>query len=292
MDKEGRYTFSYIGDRIMIPFPIFDMHTHTTHCDGKDSIADMVNTAQQLGHKGIGFSAHSYAPFDESCTGLQNPDLYKLHIEEQRQLYPDFPILCGIELDLFSDVTPYVDFDYTIGSVHYVSIDNQYIAIDGYPEQLRRVCDSHYGGNGLALAEDFYDLVIRSVKKNTPTIIGHFDLITKLNKVCNLFDEESSAYRSMALDAFTETAKIANEYGGIFEVNTGGISRGYRDDVYPSRYLLKEMGGSIRVMITSDSHAVSTLGYKFHHYIELLKTCGYTRMTTYLNGTFKDINIP
>ncbi len=272
-------------------YPIFDTHTHTTHCDGKASPCEMVAAARNLGHRGIGFSAHSYAPFDRSCTGLQDPVSYQNQIEEQRELYPDFPILSGLEVDYFSKEAPGISLDYTIGSVHYIQVDNQYIAIDGYPDQLRTLCDTHYGGDGLALAQEFYSLVIAHIRKNRPTIVGHFDLITKLNGVCHLFDEESRPYRSIALDAFIEVAHIVNQYGGIFEVNTGGISRGYRNDVYPSSYLLKEVSGTIRPMITSDSHTTKTLGYKFDDYVELLKTCGYTYMTTYVDGDFRDIKI-
>ena len=37
-----------------------NLHTHCTHCDGKDTPEEMIETALSLGFTGLGFSAHSY----------------------------------------------------------------------------------------------------------------------------------------------------------------------------------------------------------------------------------------
>ena len=41
-------------------------HTHTILCDGKDRPEELVLEALRLGCPAIGFSGHSYAPYDEA----------------------------------------------------------------------------------------------------------------------------------------------------------------------------------------------------------------------------------
>ena len=54
----------------------------------------------------------------------------------------------------------------------------------------------------------------------------------------SLFDETSPEYRRLALDALER----AFPCGGVLEVNTGAIARGYRDDPYPTAELLGNSG--------------------------------------------------
>lgn len=64
--------------------------------------------------------------------------------------------------------------------------------------------------------------------------------------------------------------------GGVLEVNTGAIARGYRDDPYPTAELLtawREMGG--RATITSDCHDAAKLDCAFERAVELLRQTGY-----------------
>ena len=49
-----------------MPFIKSNVHTHTTFCDGQDSMEDMVKAAVSLGFDTLGFSFHSYTPFDPS----------------------------------------------------------------------------------------------------------------------------------------------------------------------------------------------------------------------------------
>ena len=85
-----------------------------------------------------------------------------------------------------------------------------------------------------------------------PPILGHIDLITKLNAGNRFFDESAPRYKQAALEALHTTDPQAT----VLEINTGGVARGYRDAPYPALFLLKEwraMGG--RVILTSDSPA-------------------------------------
>ena len=52
-----------------------------------------------------------------------------------------------------------------------------------------------------------------------------------------------------------------------FEINTGAISRGWLDDVYPSpafRAMLREKG--VKFVLSSDSHAADTIDCAFDRF--------------------------
>ena len=87
-----------------------------------------------------------------------------------------------------------------------------------------------------------------------------------------LVAEEDAAYQRIAASAL----EAAFPCGGVLEVNTGAIARGYRDDPYPTAELLgawREMGG--RTTITSDCHDAAKLDCAFDRAAELLRRTGY-----------------
>ena len=99
----------------------FDLHMHTTYCDGKDSAEAMVLSAIKnvLNHAGI--SGHSFTPHDTSyCMSREGTQNYLEEITALKQKYAgSINLLLGTELDRYADIdlSPY---DYYIGSVHYI----------------------------------------------------------------------------------------------------------------------------------------------------------------------------
>ena len=83
-----------------------DFHVHTTFCDGKDSAEDMVLAAIKLGMKKLGFSGHSYTPFDEEpCMSPEDTQRYIQEVHRLREKYcGQIEILCGTECDYYSDI--------------------------------------------------------------------------------------------------------------------------------------------------------------------------------------------
>ncbi|MBQ7217322.1 MAG: histidinol-phosphatase [Synergistaceae bacterium] len=249
-----------------------DFHVHTTYCDGKNSPEDMVLAAVSLGMKKLGFSGHSYTPFDEvPCMSQENTLRYLDEIHRLKEKYSgQIEILCGTECDYYSDINP-ENYDYVIGSVHYIDCGGVYRHVDHTPEMLQAAIDDSFGGDPYALAEHYYSLVADVVRKTRANIIGHFDLITKLNTGNRFFDETHPRYVAAANSALDTLLKT----GVPFEINTGAMSRGYRDSPYPSLRILKyiaEHGGS--VILSSDSHAKNTLMYGFPKCESLAQSIG------------------
>ena len=249
-----------------------DFHVHTTFCDGKDSAEDMVLAAIKVGMKKLGFSGHSYTPFDEEpCMSPEGTQLYKQEISRLKAKYRgQIEILCGTECDYYSDIDTQ-DYDYLIGSVHYLKSGDTFRHVDNTPEMLQQAIDDSFGGDPYAMVEGYYSLVADVVRKTHADIIGHFDLVTKLNAGNRFFDEDNPRYIEAALSAADSLLKT----GKPFEINTGAISKGYRDFPYPSLRILKyiaERGGS--VILSSDSHRKETLMFDFPKYEELARSLG------------------
>jgi len=246
---------------------------HTSFCDGKNSPEDMILAGIKNGLKTIGLSGHCNTGFDE--TYCMTKDVMKKYFEEVNRLkavYRDkIQVLCGVEQDYYAGV-PYLNFDYSIGSVHYVYKNNEYIPVDESEQITVNAVNKHYNGDYYAYAEDYYELVGDVLNNTKADIIGHFDLITKFNEGCKLFDENNPRY----INAYKKAIDKLIPYGKPFEINTGAISRGYRTEAYPSLPILqyiKEKGGT--VILSSDSHSADNLCFEFDRYEKIATDLGF-----------------
>lgn len=249
-----------------------NFHQHTTFSDGKATIEETVKHAIELGFEAIGISDHSFTPFDTSyCMKKERETDYLNEIHRVKEKYAgQIEIYAGLEADYFSE-TDNSRFDYLIGSVHYLYGNGEYHAIDHTKEQNARYLYEVCGGSKEKYAENYYAAVADNVRKKQPKIVGHFDVITKFG----LFDEftdDGKKYRSIATDALIEVLGVTP----LIEVNTGAISRGFRKSPYPAPFLLKEIlrrGGE--VILSSDSHALSSMDAQFKESAALLSSLGF-----------------
>ncbi len=249
-------------------------HTHTTFCDGKTPAADMARRAFESSFVSLGFSSHAPQHFDPKyCVSPDREDEYKNEIRALAREYDGrMPIYLGIERDLYSCANP-AGYDYFIAAVHYFEKpDGRHAAVDGYPESLKAYVDEFCGGDGMEMAKRYFALLRDYVLESRPAIIAHFDLLRKNNAVLHIYDEDSPAYRRLALDALRPLA----DTGALLEVNTGAMARGYLSTPYPAAFLLKEWkawGGE--VIVNSDCHDMKFLTCGFDEAEQLLLSLGY-----------------
>ena len=253
------------------------VHTHATLCDGKNTLAEMAAAAYDAGVRYYGVSCHSHTPIpaDEGAVLPKDMADYRRAVLELRAEYAGrMEVLLGLEWDSQSDVTP-EGFDYWIGSVHYQAGNGCFYAADWGEEHFTACRDELFGGDALAVAEGYFREVCRVAEKKPP-ILGHLDLITKLNGGSRFFDEESPRYKAAALEAL----HTADPAATLLEINTGGVSRGYRTAPYPALFLLREwrrMGG--RIILTSDAHSADTVVYGYGQSAALAKAAGFGKST-------------
>ena len=241
-----------------------DLHAHTTYCDGADSPERMVEAAIEKGLKTFGISGHSYTSFDTSyCMSREAVPRYIAEMRWIRAKYFDrIHVLCGVEQDYYSEY-PTDEFDYVIGSVHYLKLGEDYVPVDESPEILRAAADKYFGGDVYALCEEYYRTVAGAAERTGCDIIGHFDLITKFIEREPLFDTSHPRY----VAAWQAAADKLLEAGVPFEINTGAISRGLRSEPYPAadiRAYIKERGGSF--VLSSDAHKAENIAYAFESF--------------------------
>ena len=240
-----------------------DLHTHSIYDDGKNSLMEMAMAAEGLGLDYLGFSGHSFQPGAEDwCIGN---DRISSYLSEAMRIKEKFSsegrhlrIFVGLELDIFGRAEK--GLDYVIGSAHGFMQDGRFLSVDESPEALKRIINELFYGDPYAMTDAYYDNAAKIPEMTDCDIVGHFDLVTKFNESCPLFDARSPRYLDRALSVMRYLA----EKDLIFEINTGAISRGWRTEPYPDSLLLRklhDMGG--RITINSDSHQSSTIAYEF-----------------------------
>lgn len=248
-----------------------DFHTHTIFCDGDNSPEEMVVSAIEKGVRKIGLLVHAYVEFDDCCIKKEDIGKFKAEIARLREKYKEkIQIFCGVEMDYYSSME-LDDFDYVIGSVHYIKCAGEYIAIDTRPEHLKEAAEKYFGGDIYAVCEAYYTLVGQLADKFKIDIIGHFDLITKFCEKKALFDTNNPRYIATAKGAIDKLLK----HNIPFEINTGAISRKYKTAPYPSveltEYIAKQGG---KFILSSDSHNKDTLCSGFDKWEKEYKKLG------------------
>lgn len=264
-------------------------HMHTTLCDGKNTPEEMVQAAINCDFSTAGFSGHSPLAWWPHCPGMiQDEKVYQDTMHALNKKYKDqITVLCGIEQDYFGPINKN-EYDYVIGSVHDLRVDeNRYVCVDNTPEEFTKAIAQDYQNDPLKLVKHFYQTTLENVQKYKPDIVGHFDLVIKHNRDNIYFDEESPQYQHIALEYLDAVIDILADYGGIVEINTGAMSRGYRDLPYPSPFLLKRLAEKkVRIMINSDSHASNTIDYAFDFAQLYAKSAGIQNIVQIDNGQF------
>ena len=146
-----KYTFAtHPREALLLSFMKQNLHTHTTYCDGQNSVAELIHAALEKGFGVLGFSGHGYTSYDESyCMTREETEQYIREVRKAKEFFTKDPegaaryfapevtdpeplrIYLGIEADLYTDqpftraeqglFSPGVKggtFDYIIGSTH------------------------------------------------------------------------------------------------------------------------------------------------------------------------------
>ena len=261
---------------------VSNFHTHTTFCDGKNTPEEVVICSIEKGFECIGFSGHGYTGFDLTYC-VKDMQKYVFEINRLKEKYKNkIQIYLGVEEDAFNPLC-HEDFDYVIGSSHYLCAQGKYYPIDLDCVSFKN-CLKIFDNDIIKLAEAYYCTFCEYILKTKPDIIGHFDLITKFDEADNLGFLCNEEYNRIAEKYITEALKSE----AVFEVNTGAISRGLRSTPYPAEnllYTLKKHGG--KVMLSSDSHSIQTLDFYFDEAKQLLRDIGFECVYGIYDGEWK-----
>lgn len=249
-----------------------DFHVHSTLSDGADESEEIIRWAIRKGMPRLGFSEHSYAPcYAEFSLSEEAQKNYISYISALKEKYKgQIELYCGIEQEYYS-FTSVEGFDYVIGSLHHLALGGEYYPVDGEPEYLIEAAEKYFGGDRLSVAEEYFRAEATVAERTRCDIIGHFDLVSKMNERCSLFDTRSERYRK----AWQSAADRLLASGKPFEINTGAISRGYTSVPYPSpeicRYLAER---GAKFILSGDSHRKENLCFGFEEWREKYTSLG------------------
>ncbi|MBO5007479.1 MAG: histidinol-phosphatase HisJ family protein [Clostridia bacterium] len=269
--------------------PIQNLHTHTKFCDGLDTPEEIVLFAIEKGFSSIGFSGHSFTHYSKAFAKIgDHTKEYKKCVADLKEKYKgQIEIYLGLEVDMYSN-PDMSNYDYLIGSVHYLRDGDKYIDFDKSVDDVENIINDFYGADAIKYAKAYYSALAQLPDYGDFDIIGHFDLITKHCETRKFFDVESKEYLSTALDAMEALrGKIP-----FFEINTGAMARGYRTTPYPDFLLLKELKRlGFGAVISSDCHNKMKLDYKFDEAAALLKECGFKERYILTKNGFEAVSL-
>jgi histidinol-phosphatase (PHP family) len=263
---------------------MIDYHLHTglcRHASGEPE--EYARRALELGIGEIGFSCHTPMPPGYDPANRMRPEefpRYEEIVRRCRDAFPRLPVKFGIETDFHPGTEDYArgvveahDFDYVIGSIHYLGswgFDN--------PEQAER-----YGDRDVYdIYAEYYDRVAGLARSGLCDIVGHPDVIKKFGH------RPSRDYEPLELRALEAVAAA----GLALDVNTSGLRRPAQE-IYPSLRILKNacrMG--IGITFGSDAHEPAHVGFAFDRALALVREAGYTRFRRYARRKFDLVPLP
>lgn len=271
-----------------------NLHTHSTYCDGKNTLEEMANAAINKGFSSLGFSSHCFSnlPYDE-C-GIKSLALYEEYLSDIDTLKEKYKnkitIYKGIELEsrtkdlIFPQPDPRLD--YSIGSIHYFYKGNLLYEVDYKPEVLLEAKEAF--GGFRPLFESYYEEVVNFAANSFYDITGHIDLVTKFSEKMGWHFEDERWYQDIALFASESIVKS----GKIIEVNTGAISRGYRTTPYPAPFILKRLKElDAPLTVSTDSHGINSIDTKYDETVSMLSSYGFDHLYYLTPNGFKGIKI-
>jgi histidinol-phosphatase (PHP family) len=242
----------------------------------------MAAAAFAAGFTDFGFSGHTYVPAENF--GVKDEAAFVAAVRALAKQYEGkMHIYAAMEHDYYFPVQNRAALDYIVGSVHEIqdSATGRRYVIDALKSDLVRCKNEMFGGDGAAMTRRFYALTAENALRCRPQIIGHFDLIVKNNALGDVFSEDSQAYRMAALEALHACA----ETDAVFEVNTGGMYRGYRNAPYPARFLLEELRTlGVPITLNADAHDTAGLTYAFAETRDFLRDVGFRSVVSLRNG--------
>lgn len=261
---------------------LVDYHVHTNNSfDSRETMLNHCKKAVEIGLKEIVFTEHyDLNPFDEGL-GVFNYEKYSREIIECREQYGDkLLIKKGLELgephiyvDEHEQVKKNRDFDFFIGSVHYLGDD---------------VLHSDYSNRQEEdVWEYFFSEVLQSTKKGDFHIIGHIDVLKRY--VPNNYKKFKASDHEEMIREILKSA-INNDKG--IELNTSGLRQAV-GEYLPTLEIIKwyyELGGEI-ITVGSDAHTSNHLGMHIEEAIDALRDIGFKTISTYRQGQRSGIKI-
>lgn len=273
-------------------------HNHTTLCDGKNSMEEMLDEATKMNISVFGFSSHSPLPFKNpwSLKDWQSASRYAHVIEslKYRCAGLSIKVLGGLEADYIPGISFDFDLfrhnlnlDYIIGSVHLVHTPAGIWFIDGAQSGYDEGLKTYFGNDIKSAVEAYYLQILEMIENEHFEILAHMDKVV-MNNAGRFFKPEEEWHMLWVEKVISEATKR----NIIIEINTRGIYTGKHPDYYPGKYmfhLLKKY--NTRVIISVDAHRTEEICLGYSNAELALLNAGINCIHYPLNGEVKKFYI-
>lgn len=247
-----------------------DYHMHTPLCKHAEGWPEAyAQAAVSAGLKEIGFSDHNPMPkfFDDwRMDYIEFPKYLDLIQKVQSQFSYQLLIRLGLECDFFpgqeswlDELCKQADFDYLIGSVHY--LDSDWAVDDPDPKW-----ETRWQGQIDDIWQQYWDLYRQCASSGLFDFLAHPDLVKKFGH-----RPEGDLKRF-----YVPTIEVIAANGLAIEISTAGLRKPCAE-IYPSREFLElAFQANIPIVISSDAHHPNEVGDQFCAALTLAKEIGYT----------------
>lgn len=253
-----------------------DYHIHTSFCNhANGTMKAYVKQAISVGLSEMGFADHNPLPLNFKNPYRMLPDdlqVYLSTISDLKNQFPQINIKAGIELDYIEAAMNYLSsllaenqFDYVIGSVHYLNMDSSH--------QLAYLSDCNSAKQS-ELFQKYFKAMEQAIETGLFDIIAHFDIPRRF---WGDLDQASMSYAVRMLE-------LIKQKDLCLEINTSGFRTKNVEEPFPGSTLLhlaKEL--EIPITLGSDAHKPIDVGSYFDESIFLLKNIGFEHIHLFDN---------
>jgi len=265
-------------------------HSHSNYCDGSTNLEEYILAAINLEFAAYGFSSHAPLPF-HCCWSMQENQLkdYIRRIDFFKEKWQnEIQIFKSLEIDYIPHITgptaplfKSLNLDYTIGSIHFVEVDNNVpFCVDDSHRKFLIGLEAYFQNDIQKLVKKYYTNTRKMVREATPTIVGHLDKIKMHNFYQKHFDEKEDWYQ----EEIEKTLNTIQTSGAFIEVNTRGYYKGKTHDLYPSTWILEAiLEKNIPIVLNSDAHMPEEINGAYEFALNKLLNIGFSTVKNY-NG--------
>ncbi len=262
-----------------------DLHTHTLYSHGLDTPADMWAAAQKKGITLMGFSEHSPRPTNYTYSNEYREKLsryFPQYVTEVQELKQKFPgqVLLGIEMDWMEKEVPFIkealasyDFDYVIGSVHFLDTWGYDDLSSDWMSLKKGHCHEHYA--------HYFKTLRRMAESGLFNIAAHLDLI----KIFSISTFNTWIQERESLILVAEALQAMMLHGMALEVSSAGLRKMCKE-IYPGPHIMalaKEL--YLPITFASDAHNVNDVAADFDQLAQYARSYGYDHSVYFCKNT-------
>lgn len=250
---------------------IYDQHVHTMYSvDSHEKIENYLKIVSKQEMKYFISCDHvDFNLINYQCDWLCDFEKRKEELNQLKSKYPDITFLEGVELgfryDHVEDMKNILtrDFDLVQLSVHDDGVNDYYKDIN--TDEMMRV---------------YFETVLKAVTVwDDFNVLSHIDYGFKTYKMHNP-KADIKVYREILAEIF----KVLIKKGKALEINTK-VGKVVNDSNFTHLRdvlrIYKECGGT-KLTLSSDSHTTQTFMVDFDKYINVIKECGFNKLSYFI----------